>query len=304
VHHGIAWLGQIVMFLVLGLLVTPSELVRDAPVALGIALVLMLVARPVAAWLSLLPFRMSRKEVLFIAWVGLRGAVPIVLALFPLLAGLPQARLYFHIAFFVVLVSLVLQGWTVAPLARRFGLELPPSGEPLTRLELDPGPRSGHELVAFRVEGDSEADGASITDLALGRQTRPAALVRDGALQPAAAEQTLRVGDVLYLFARPDALDGLARLFRAEPSQPLLSERAFFGDFVLGGEARLSEVCEFYGVQPPEDVEDAVLADVFARRFVGRPVVGDRLQLGGIELVVKEVKGGRIGRIGLVIRAG
>jgi cell volume regulation protein A len=304
VNHGIAWLGQIVMFLVLGLLVTPSQVLHDAPVALGIALMLMLVARPVAVWLSLLPFRLSRKEVLFIAWVGLRGAVPIVLALFPLLAGLPHARLFFDVAFFVVLVSLVLQGWTVAPLARRLGLELPPSGEPVTRLELDPGPRSGHELVAFRVEERSEAAGAPTADLALGRETRLAALVRDGVLEPAAAERTLRVGDVLYLFARPEDLDGLARLFRAEPPRPLLSERAFFGDFVLGGEARLSEVCEFYGLQPPAGVEDAALADVFARRFVGRPVVGDRLQLSGVELVVREIKGGRISRVGLLIRAG
>lgn len=122
---GYAWLSQAGMFLLLGLLVTPSSLWDDAPSGLLMAAVLVFVARPLAVWLCLRPFRFTARESAFIAWVGLRGAVPIVLALFPMMAGLPQAPLLFHIAFVVVLASLVVQGSTIGWAARRLGLALP-----------------------------------------------------------------------------------------------------------------------------------------------------------------------------------
>lgn len=122
---GYAWLAQAGMFLLLGLLVTPREMVRSAGPALGVAAALMFLARPVAVWACLLPFRFRPREVWFIAWVGLRGAVPIVLAVFPLLAGVPDAMLLFNAAFAVVLASLLLQGTTIAIAARRLGVTLP-----------------------------------------------------------------------------------------------------------------------------------------------------------------------------------
>lgn len=122
---GYAWLAQAGMFLLLGLLVTPHEMARSALPALGVAVALMFVARPVAVWACLLPFRFGPREVLFIAWVGLRGAVPIVLAVFPLLAGVPDAMLLFNAAFAVVLASLLLQGTTIGIAARRLGVALP-----------------------------------------------------------------------------------------------------------------------------------------------------------------------------------
>ena len=127
---GYAWLAQAGMFLLLGLLVTPSKMADSLGSGLAIALTLILVARPVAVWLCLLPFRFTARETWFIAWVGLRGAVPIVLALFPLMAGTPQAGLLFNIAFMVVLVSLLTQGTTIAFMARRLGVALPYPGDP------------------------------------------------------------------------------------------------------------------------------------------------------------------------------
>ncbi|WP_418318741.1 potassium/proton antiporter [Piscinibacter sakaiensis] len=142
---GYAWLAQAVMFLLLGLLVTPSTMWQSVESGLVIAATLILVARPAAVWLCLLPFRFTPRETWFIAWVGLRGAVPIVLALFPLLAGTPQAYLLFNIAFVVVLASLLIQGSTIGLVARRLGVALPdPADERQHRavfrdFVLDPG---------------------------------------------------------------------------------------------------------------------------------------------------------------------
>jgi potassium/hydrogen antiporter len=126
---GYAWLSQAGMFLMLGLLVTPSSLLDSLTGSLAVAAVLMFVARPVAVWLCLWPFHFNARETWFISWVGLRGAVPIVLALFPLLAGTPQAGLLFNTAFVVVLVSLVTQGATLGLMARRLGVALPDPGD-------------------------------------------------------------------------------------------------------------------------------------------------------------------------------
>jgi cell volume regulation protein A len=122
---GYAWLSQALMFVLLGLLVTPSEIKGTLWQALGVAAVLMFVARPLAVWLCLAPLRFSRREIAYISWVGLRGAVPIVLAIFPFMAGLPEARIIFNVAFVVVLASLLLQGSTIGWFARRMGVLLP-----------------------------------------------------------------------------------------------------------------------------------------------------------------------------------
>jgi cell volume regulation protein A len=301
VHDGIAWIGQITMFLVLGLLVTPSELIKLAPAALGIAAVLMLVARPLAVWLSLLPFRFPRGETLFICWVGLRGAVPVVLALFPLMAGLEQARLYFNVAFFVVLISLTVQGWTVAPLARRLRLELPPTADPAQRIELELAHASGEELLAFQVSAGSRAAGSRLESLPLPKGARIAAVVRAGVLRDPGRVQALLPGDAVYVFMRGADIAEFGHAFTAEPHAERLRERAYFGDFVLDAQARLSDVCAIYGVAPPAGLEHATLREAMSARFKGRPVVGDRVDLGEIELVVREVSGAQVSRVGLVI---
>jgi cell volume regulation protein A len=137
-HGSLAWLSQILMFLLLGILVTPHELGTAMLAAAGVAAVLIFIARPVAVGLCLLPFRYRLKERLFIAWVGLRGAVPIFLAIIPVLSPGPVATDFFNIVFLVVIASLVLQGWTIPWLARRLELEAPPDRAAGTPAEADP----------------------------------------------------------------------------------------------------------------------------------------------------------------------
>src|SRR5215472_3678900 len=131
------WLAQIGMFLLLGLLAWPERLPQRALPALAVALVLMLVARPLAVFICLAPFRFSRREKLFMSWVGLRGAVSVFLASIPLLVILPNAQLYFDVGFVVVLASLLVQGWTIAEAAHRLHIALPRTDPAPRRVELD-----------------------------------------------------------------------------------------------------------------------------------------------------------------------
>src|SRR5687767_11546055 len=183
VHDGLAWLSQIVMFIILGLLVTPSELVGIALPALGIAAFLILLARPIAVVASLLPFQFPWREQLFVSWVGLRGAVPIVLALFPVMYGVEDARLYFNVAFFIVLVSLLVQGWTIAPAARLLKLEVPPSTEPAQRVTLDMPGHFEHEIVSYEVQPGCLAAARDLGSLELPEGAHAVAVMRDGVPQ-------------------------------------------------------------------------------------------------------------------------
>ncbi|BAZ16631.1 Na+/H+ antiporter [Calothrix sp. NIES-4071] len=117
-HDGLSWLMQIIMFLVLGLLVFPSQLLSISLIGLAIALFLIFIARPITVFLCLLPFNINSREKIFIAWGGLRGAVPIILATFPLAAGIADATQLFNVVFFVVLISVLAQGLSLAHVAR------------------------------------------------------------------------------------------------------------------------------------------------------------------------------------------
>ena len=301
VHDGLAWLAQIVMFLVLGLLAAPSALVAVAPAALLVSAGMMFVARPLAVWLSLLAHRAPFAEKLFISWVGLRGAVPVVLALFPLMGGLAHAQLYFNVAFFVVLTSLVFQGWTIAPLARLLKLELPPVFAARQRVALDIGGSTGFELVGYQVPPGSRLDGADADELNLAEDERLVAAFRGERTFVPDAAARLAGGDLVYLLVRSENVDAVSGRFAAGPLPEPLAERRFFGDFGLDPAARLADVCLAYGVAPPADLADLSLAEVIARRCKGVPVVGDRVTLGDIDLVVRETAGKSIARVGLVL---
>jgi cell volume regulation protein A len=298
-HDGLAWLSQIGMFLILGLLLTPHQLLPLAIPSVLIAAALILVARPVAVFLCLLPFRFAWREQLFIGWVGLRGAVPIILALFPWLAGLEHYRLYFDIAFFVVLLSLVIQGWTVAPAARLLKLEVPPTASSVgQRIPLDFPSPSGYELVSYRVTADSLAAGGALADLNLPDTVRPATVVRGEQVYECGECGLLRADDHVYLFAQAADLPMLDQIFTVLRVPLHLQAGQFFGELALNADADLAEIARLYGLSLNPADAAGTLEQCLKRRF-DQPVVGDRIRLGSVEFVVREMRGERIVKVGM-----
>jgi cell volume regulation protein A len=215
---GLAWIGQITMFVVLGLLSTPAELIDVAGPALLIAAILTLIARPLSVVPLLLPFGFSWREHVLISWVGLKGAVPIILATFPLMFGLPEGRLLFNVVFFVVLVSATLQGWSLPPLATRLGLQEPPEPAPPARLELLGLRDLDAEVLDYTISPSSAVAGRNLGDLMLPDNAVVALVSRGNQLIPPRGGTRLQAGDHLFVIAHPGERPTVDRIFTAGAS--------------------------------------------------------------------------------------
>ncbi|MDD3674760.1 MAG: potassium/proton antiporter [Thauera propionica] len=302
VMDGLAWLSQAVMFVVLGLLVSPTNMLSHAWEALAMAVFLTLVARPIAVAIGLWPFNYKRNELAYVSWVGLRGAVPVTLAIFPVMMGVPDSDLLFNVAFAVVLLSLLVQGATVPMAARWLKVEVPPKPEPVDVREVWVGDKAALDLLEYRVEQGSRAEGRHPDDVAAeagGISVRCVALVRRGKLQRMGLNTRLVPGDSLWLVA-PDELSGeIARIFTSSGDE-LTANASFFGEFVVDPSALAGDLALAYGLRFEDDELGMPVRDMMRRRL-GRPaVVGDRLEVGAFVLTVREMaQGGVIGAVGL-----
>jgi cell volume regulation protein A len=204
VHDALAWLAQIGMFLVLGLLVFPSRLVEVWPTGLGLALFLAFVARPAVVALCLAPFGYRWRETAYIGWVGLRGAVPIVLATYPILVGVPGADRIFHLVFFIVVVNALVPGGTVAWVTRQLGLQStePPSPQAVLAIE-SRLPLEG-ELMSFYIDDALVVTGLSLEELDIPEGSSVMLIVRGSRLVPPRGSTRLEPGDHVYLVVRPE----------------------------------------------------------------------------------------------------
>lgn len=303
VQDGLAWLAQLGLFLILGLLATPAQLMDLALPGLALAMVLMFVARPLAVLACLWPFGMNRRELGYISWVGLRGAVPIVLALFPIIAGIPEADLLFNVTFILVLLSLLVQGTTLAPLAGSLDLKVPAPRLPRRRIPLELPGSGSHELYLLPVR-DLRARVDSIERLPLPRGTTLLAVCREGELMVPERIEKLAPDDWLAVAGNAHIAADIGRLIaEAEDKGKDLAPRLFFGDFVLSGDALLEDLERAYGLTIDSELRHLSLSEVIARRHRGHPVVGDKLALGPVELVVYAVEGDRVTRVGMKLPA-
>ena len=290
----ITWLAQIVMFVLLGLLAWPHRLADSLFGSVSVALVLMLIARPVAVFLCLAPFRFQWREMLFLSWVGLRGAVGIFLASIPLLVGLPAAYLYFDVAFVVVLSSLLVQGWTVALAARKLDISFARADPLPRRVELDLPGQLAREIVGYPVPANSPFLRRGL----IPNWAQPTLVVRKEEILTPAEAHPVREGDYVYLLAPPEKAQALDRFFVKMPP-PVSPDPRLLGDFFVPATATLGALAEIYGLQVAADHTEVALADYFSELLRRKVRTGDVVELGPIALLAHQVSGGRVTTVGL-----
>ena len=264
-----------------------------------VAFVLMLVARPVAVFLCLAPFKFNWREKVFIAWVGLRGAVAIFLASIPMLVGLSKAYLYFDVAFVVVIISLLLQGWTLACAARRLHVALPRSDRGPRRVELDLPGQLEQQLVGYAVRPKS----LYLRRGLIPSWSKPTLVIRDEKILSPAEAEPVAAGDYIYLLAPPEKAEALDRFFvdMAPSSAP---DPHLLGDFTVSGEITLGDLADIYGVAIDAEQSKLTLADYFDVHLDHAPKVGATLPLDTIVLVARSLGGGRVNVVGLALAGG
>ncbi len=244
VMDSFAWLSQAVLFVVLGLLVLPSSLLTVWHFSLIIFLVLLFVARPLAALTSLVPFRFRPREIGFISWVGLRGAVPITLAIIPVMMNVPNAHLIFNITFGIVVLSLLTQGATIPTVARLFRVWVPTNHEPKEKHEIWVGDNASITLYEFEVASGAFAVGRNplyISTKFNAREVRLFAVVRDEELLPINDDTRLRANDSVWYALSGDYAGSLAKIFNNSATQYQKASE-FYGDWLLSPSLKIGNL--------------------------------------------------------------
>jgi len=301
-HDAIAWLSQIVMFVVLGLLCFPSRLVDVAGKALLISVVLIFVARPIAVLLSAWPFRFTWKELTFISWVGLKGAVPITLATFPLMLGTAarplQATLLFDVVFFIVVVSAVIQGSNVSPVARWLGLERPREPEPPLTLEMSSLRHVNGEIVDYAIGENSRAAGRRVKDLALPEGAVIALISRGDQIVPPQGSTYIQAKDHVILVLKPGIQPLVNQVFGSSSDVRGLIPNTL--EFPLRASTTVNEIRELYAIEI-DAPSGYSLADAVSHHLgIHPPAVGSAIRFGQVNFrVLRLSSAGQIEMVGM-----
>ena len=297
-HDAAAWLAQIVMFIMLGLLSFPSRLLAVAGQGFLVALVLIFVARPLAVALTLLPFRFSAREITFLSWAGLKGAVPIILATFPLLLGLPGAPLLFNVVFFVVVISALTQGWTLPLVARRLNLEVPARPQPPIMLEISSLRHVDSDIVEYAVEPGSRVAGRRVHELPLPEGVVIAVIARQQQLIPPQGDTRVLPGDHVFLILHPEAQSFVNRVFSPQgSSRPLPS-----AELKLRGTTTAAELEAFYGIHLGVSA-GKTLSQLIQDELDDESLVpGSTIHVGEATLQARHIRNGAVERVALTMK--
>lgn len=299
-NDGLAWLSQITMFVMLGLLVTPSSLLDVWLEGLAIAAVLILLARPLAVVPVLSLFKFNAREMSLVSWVGLRGSVPIILAIFPLIYGLPGAPLIFNVVFFVVLISATVQGSSLAWVAKKLSLtEAPPPAPPAT-LTITSLNEVDADIVEYTLDAQSRAAGRRLSQLALPESTVVAMITRGKEVIAPRGSTPLLGGDHLFVMLRPENrlfVDIVFSQFGDFDVQQLLGDKKLR----LKGTASLGDLKASYNITLANNLELSL--DSFIKHLLSDEALqeGSLVQGGDFSLEVNEMVGQRIATVGLTL---
>jgi cell volume regulation protein A len=211
-HDGLAWVAQVAMFLTLGLLVFPAELDEVALEGAVLGLIAVLIARPLGATIATATAQFNARERLVLGWAGLRGAVPVVLATFPVIAGVPRSLEFFNIVFFAVLISTLLQGTTFEAFARRLRVTTTQPALPRPLTEAGTIRRLGAEVLEYAVGPDDEIVGARVRELGLPRDALVTVIVRGNQAIPPRGSTRVEAGDRLHLLVRQETAQDVIEL--------------------------------------------------------------------------------------------
>lgn len=297
-HDGLAWLSQITMFVVLGLLVDPLSLLDVWLEGLMVALILVFVARPVAVAPVLKAFGFNPREIALVSWVGLRGSVPIILAIFPLMFGLPNAALIFNVVFFVVLISATVQGSTLPWVARKLGLTEKPPAQPAATLEITALGDVDAEIVEYTLGENPRAAGRLISRMALPDGAVVAMITRGSDVIPPRGSTRLYAGDHLFVVLRPDLRPFVDCVF----SQSIETSRSELPTSALRlkGNTRIGDVWKSYGIRLVADKE-LTLEELFVDELAQRErFVGGAVLVEGAQIRIVEMLGQRISTVTLM----
>ncbi|WP_084417644.1 potassium/proton antiporter [Chrysiogenes arsenatis] len=212
-NEGLAWMMQILMFIMLGLMVAPQEMFEEfLVVGLLLSVVLTLVARPIGVYISLIPFHFNFKEFTFLSWSGLKGAVPIILATYPMLAGVEHSQSFFNVVFFIVLTSTLVQGATISPLAKWLGFESPGKKQQKHTIELLSLGTANADIIEYIVNEDDDIVGKQIRDLLLPKGTLINAIIREDNITTPTGHTVIQSNDLLFILVPKENIARLKRV--------------------------------------------------------------------------------------------
>ncbi|GAA0667260.1 potassium/proton antiporter [Rheinheimera tangshanensis] len=299
-HDGLAWLGQIIMFVFLGLLINPSSLLDVWLEGLCIAAVLILIARPLSVLPVLKIFGFNAREMTLVSWVGLRGSVPIILAIYPLIYGLPGAELIFSVVFFVVLISATIQGSTLPWVARTLGLTEPPPVTPAATLEITALGDVDADIVEYQLGDNSRAAKRRLSQMALPDGTVVAMITRGNEVIPPRGSTLLHAGDHLFIVMKPEARE-FVDLVCAGVSEASHQELPAT-ELRLKGYTKVEDLQHSYGIEL--SAEGGVSLDELLRQTLAdQAVLGASKDFSEVTLSVREMVGQRIATVGIAPKA-
>ena len=292
-----AWLSQIGLFVMLGLLASPTRLLAVADKGLLVALILIFVARPITVAISLAPFRIKWRDQVFISWVGLKGAVPIVLATYPMLFGIPAGEMLFDIIFFAVLLSAATQGWTMPALATWLHLRLPPRPVPPVTLEISSIQDVDGDILEYTLDEKSRAVNHRLRDLRMPENVVIALIARGNRIIPPRGSTELKPGDHVFVVLHPRVRPIVDRMFSSSShTEPV---EVGSGEFPLdAATTTVGDLVEFYGAELDADPA-STLAEYLENALGPAPDIGTVYEVGNITLHVLSVLYNRADRVGV-----